>query len=183
MKVEDITFEEIKEIWEKHLWPNKKSGVKELNNWTWSEDLLDMLIVDENLENKTHVHFVGIRESEELVAVNSFYYTNRDYKTLTTVTTTGLIPITMDYWRSRGLWVDPNHRGKGYAKYILNECIDRVRNYGGTFLWTVPRKSALKSYESVGFVKRSNWIYDTEYGPNCIASRFLNPETFKCNEY
>ena len=34
-KVEKIKWEEIKEVWESELWPDKKGGVKSVNNWTW----------------------------------------------------------------------------------------------------------------------------------------------------
>ena len=33
--LEQLTFEEIKFIWEKELWPNKKNGVQKANEWTW----------------------------------------------------------------------------------------------------------------------------------------------------
>ena len=33
-KVEEIEWEDIKEVWEQHLWPEKKGGVKQTNNWT-----------------------------------------------------------------------------------------------------------------------------------------------------
>ena len=39
--VEEISFEEIKEVWEKELWPNKKNGVAKANEWTcsgWTAD-------------------------------------------------------------------------------------------------------------------------------------------------
>ena len=40
-------------------------------------------------------------------------------------------------------------------------------------MWTVPRKSAMPAYQSVGFVQQSDWFDDGQFGPNCIASKYL----------
>ena len=85
------------------------------------------------------------------------------------VTETGLFT----YYRSRGLWVNPEHRKKGLAKSILIQCLEYARNNGGNWVWTVPRQSALKSYKNAGFVKKSDWFDDGQFGPNCIASKYL----------
>ena len=33
--VEEISFEEIAEVWAAELWPDKKNGVAKANEWTW----------------------------------------------------------------------------------------------------------------------------------------------------
>ena len=40
-------------------------------------------------------------------------------------------------------------------------------------MWTVPRQSAMPAYKSVGFVQESDWFDDGQFGPNCIASKYL----------
>jgi len=59
------------------------------------------------------------------------------------------------------------------AKSILIQCLEYARNNGGNWVWTVPRQSALKSYKNAGFVKKSDWFDDGQFGPNCIASKYL----------
>ena len=38
----------------------------------------------------------------------------------------------------------------------------------------MPRKSALETYEAVGFSKIGDWLDDTvEFGPNAVAYKYL----------
>ena len=48
-----------------------------------------------------------------------------------------------------------------------------AKRKGGHWMWTVPRESALPAYKSAGFVQQSDWFEDGQYGPNCIASKYL----------
>jgi GNAT superfamily N-acetyltransferase len=102
--------------------------------------------------------FFGIEDNGSIVCVNSVF-----------VTDTGIFT----YYRSRGLWVKPEYRKRGLAKSILIQCLEYARNNGGNWVWTVPRQSALKSYKNAGFVKKSDWFDDGQFGPNCIASKYL----------
>ena len=95
--VEEISFEEIKKIWERELWPNKKNGVAKANEWTWHW-LQTELGKDKQMAEDAKPTFVGIKSNKELVAVNSCYYSNSK----------GVF----DYWRSRGLWVHPDLDGR-----------------------------------------------------------------------
>ena len=67
--------------------------------------------------------------------------------------------------RSRGLWVHPEFRNLGISKILLNAVIDTAYT---EYVWSVPKESALKAYESVGFVRKSEF-FDTENGNNCIV--------------
>jgi hypothetical protein len=40
-------------------------------------------------------------------------------------------------------------------------------------MWTVPRQSAFKAYNKAGFLQKSDWFDDGQYGPNCIAATYL----------
>ena len=49
-----------------------------------------------------------------------------------------------------------------------------VAKKNATWLWTVPRKSALCTYEKAGFKKQdASDFEDGQFGPNCIASKSL----------
>mgnify|MGYP000873780399 FL=1 len=156
--VEEISFEEIKEVWEKELWPDKKNGVAKANEWTWFW-MQKELGKDKQMAKDAEPTFVGIRSDNELVAVNSCYYSNSK----------GIF----NYWRSRGMWVHTNFRGQKYSSVILTWCLEYAKRKDGDWMWTVPRESALPAYKSVGFVQQSDWFEDGQYGPNCIASKYL----------
>ena len=165
-EVEEISWKEIKKVWEQHLWPEKKGGVKPTNNWKLTLTPYSFTTIIKEGENpiKTNPYFFGIRVGGELVCVNSCFMTSSSH------------PFSYkedSYWRSRGLWTSPNHRRKGLSFKILTHTAEFVSKHDATWLWTVPRESALPAYEKVGFVKKSDWFDDGQYGPNCIASKYL----------
>ena len=62
--VEEISFEEIKEVWEKELWPDKKNGVAKANEWTWEWSVLRdrrKLGKDKQMAKEVEPTFIGIR--------------------------------------------------------------------------------------------------------------------------
>jgi GNAT superfamily N-acetyltransferase len=165
-EIEEISWKEIKKVWEQHLWPEKKGGVKPTNNWKLTLTPYSFTTIIKEGENpiKTNPYFFGIRVGGELVCVNSCFMTSSSH------------PFSYkedSYWRSRGLWTSPNHRRKGLSFKILTHTAEFVSKHDATWLWTVPRESALPAYEKVGFVKKSDWFDDGQYGPNCIASKYL----------
>jgi GNAT superfamily N-acetyltransferase len=94
-------------------------------------------------------------EPEQLVAVNSVHLAERFMA------------------RSRGLWVDPTYRGRGYGTTILNATNTLARVMGAEAIWTFPRKTSIHSYEEAGFKRMSSWLDHGEFGPNCYAICFL----------
>ena len=155
-EVKRISWEEIKLIWETQLWPNKTGGVKPYNKWTWRYPSR-YFGFEYNME--VSPVFFGIYEEDILVSVNSCYMSN-DWRDSV-------------YFRSRGLWTSPEYRKQGYASSILLETIKYAKENSGTWIWSVPRNSALVAYENVGFKQWSAWMGELEYGPNCIATKYL----------
>ena len=155
-EVKRISWEEIKHIWETQLWPNKAGGIKPYNKWTWRHP---SRYFGFSYDMDVSPAFFGIHENDKLVAVNSCFMSN-DWKDSV-------------YFRSRGLWTDPEYRRRGYASSILLETIKYAKENGGTWIWTVPRKTSLVAYESVGFERWSGWKEELEFGPNCIATKYL----------
>jgi GNAT superfamily N-acetyltransferase len=156
--VEEISFEEIEKIWKRELWPDKKNGIAKANEWTWLWYKKN-LGKDKQMVKDVEPTFIGLRSGKELVAVNSCYQSNKE----------GMFV----YWRSRGLWVHPDFRRQKYSSVILTWCLEYAKKQGGTYMWTCPRQSALPAYKSVGFIKTSEWFEDGQYGPNCIAYKYL----------
>jgi len=164
-QVHDISFEEILPIWKKYLWPNK-NNIKPINTWKknpkgypynhglhkpWS---FNKLITDKSIESQTP-YFFGIYEKDILVAVNSGYKTDDEH------------------FRSRGLYVLPEYRNRGYGKTLLNHVIHIAYASGSDICWTVPRKDALPCYESCGFEMKGTWFH-TDFSVSCYAELDLN---------
>lgn len=60
-------------------------------------------------------------------------------------------------YRSRGLYVSPDHRNMGIGKKLLLSTIEQARKENCFLIWSYPRKSSWKVYESVGFELISDW--------------------------
>jgi len=75
-------------------------------------------------------------------------------------------------YRSRGLWVDPNYRGKGIARKLLTATIKQGQQEGYTQIWSYPRRSSWPTYQAVGFKLASDWeVSETsEANAYCILS-------------
>ena len=68
--VEEISFEEIKEVWERELWPNKKNGVAKANEWTWKWHTKN-LGKDKKMAKEVDPTFICRRSGKEIDAVDS----------------------------------------------------------------------------------------------------------------
>lgn len=146
MKVETIQWVDIYPIWKYCLWPGRTSPIEPATSMVY--------LGGYELKNKMLMPtLLGIKNKDKLIAVNS------------------VVMCIDGSARSRGLWVDDAFRGHGLAKAILLESINVAKLHQASHLWTVPRKSAMPAYESVGFKQSSDWFDEgMEYGPNCYAT-------------
>lgn len=143
------TWEEVFPVWRDKLWPGRKSKIEPTSAMQY--------LGGYDMHNQQFVPaFFSLRTNDCIVAVNS------------------VVMCADGSARSRGLWVDPELRNKGYARIVLENSVMQARDWGATHIWTVPRKSALPAYQSVGFIQTSDWFDDgVEFGPNCYASMIL----------
>lgn len=149
MKIVEVDFETILPICKDKLWPGRVSVIESYSAMSLCREF------NLDFSNKQRKFFAGIDDNNEIVAVNSVH----------------LAENTMA--RSRGLWVDPLKRGKGYGSRILIETCKQAREMGAGIIWTFPRKSSFRTYDKVGFQRISKWLEDGEFGPNCYAMRSL----------
>ena len=177
----EIPWDSIKRMWEVELWKGRED-IKEtsamsltINQGYIDQTELEFVMSYENcseaeaiakMDIKTYygyTHdmrifknyiptFFGVYDKNKLVGVNSGHRTkDKEY-------------------RSRGLWVDPDYRGKKIGKILLQSTINKSIEEGCDLVWTLPRQSSMPTYNSVGFEKQSDWINEgMMYGPNCIA--------------
>lgn len=157
----DVTFDDVYPIWKEKLWPGRISRLDQISMLTLRHgELVKELTVK---KFKKSVNFSAVvyvseytEEKNEIVGVNSSVFTG------------------LGLYRSRGLWVDPDHRGLGLSKILLQYAIVKGKDRGCDTVWSLPRKESLPMYESVGFKKQSDWIDDVEFGPNCVVTRPIN---------
>jgi len=151
MIIKNISWDEILEIWERYLWPDRKSKIKPAVgmkfNGTW-----------ERYVGENDPTFFGAYENGILVGVNSGHKAERVGN--------------KQYYRSRGLYVFPKYRGKGIAQALLQKTIEQAEFENCDLIWSIPRVKALPTYLKVGF-KIDRPAQDLEYGPNVYAYKEL----------
>lgn len=143
----EIDFATIESIWKNQLWPVCKD-IRPVSSMTYEKSYyMDVY----NLENSKPRYFAFYIQ-DNIVGVNSGHIVNKNE------------------YRSRGLWVNKDYRGKGIAKLLLQKTIQTAKLENCNFIWSLPRKSSLYAYTSVGFEKTSDWIDEgVEFGPNCYV--------------
>ena len=125
-----IDFPTIHEIWRNKLWPGRTSSIETHSAMTWpyaSKDPYDMAIFENTAS------FFGVFAEGTLVGVNSGHKTSDTY------------------YRSRGLWVDPNFRKQGIAQMLFQMTEQQAIDERCFFMWSIPRKTALTAYQRFGF--------------------------------
>lgn len=149
--ITEIDFETIESIWKCELWPGRKD-IRPVSSMTYEKDYcMDVY----NLE-KSKPSYFAFYIQHTIVAVNSGHIVNENE------------------YRSRGLWVNKDYRGKGIAKLLLQKTIQTGKLRNCKFIWSLPRKDSLYAYTSAGFVKTSDWIDEgVEFGPNCYVRLIL----------
>lgn len=150
--IREITFEEIKPMWEL-LWPGR-DDIKPMSSMSNHDpNAIDMTIYD-----KYEPTFFGIftDDTNELVAVNSCH------------------PTTDKRMRSRGLFVKVGYGGKGLGQFILQCTINYAKDKGFAVIWSIPRKTAIKTYTAVGFVEQGEPIYCDSYPTSGVMQQELN---------
>jgi len=148
--LKQVTFEDILPVWSNKLWPGRQSPIKPMSSMTLSKEY-DMDIY----ENYTP-YFWAVYHEDKIVAVNSGHQTSATE------------------FRSRGLYTDPDHRGQGLAKMLLNELLMCATAEGCHLVWTVPRKGSEHAYLKSGFVLYGDWFDEgMEYGPNIYSVCYI----------
>lgn len=134
--IKPLSFEQLKPIWTNLLWGYEAQASSCMVYGI--RDKYDMTI----FENP--VQYFGAFEGKTLLGVNSGFQTDKDF------------------YRSRGLWVFPEHRNKGVAGLLLKEVLRQASELQIPNVWSFPRKQALPAYLKVGFKQTSDWIWESD---------------------
>lgn len=132
-KIEQIDFEQILPVWKDHLWPNRQSPIETHSAMKWPN------IHKHSMEvfNRTPFFFAAV-DNEQIVGVNSCHW------------------VEGTWWRSRGLWVDPNYRGQTFGLHLLREASRTAKAHGASMIWSLPRVSSLATYARAGYIQVSD---------------------------
>ena len=145
VEIRSIDWNTILDVWQHHLWVGRSSPIEPTSAMTLNRQY-DMSYMD------TNPVFWGAYIDGELVGVNSGHSAG------------------LNQFRSRGLFVFPEHRGKMIGQLLIQAVVDYARSAGCELVWTIPRKGSFGTYQRVGFKQISDWFTDSvEFGPNCYA--------------
>ena len=157
--VEKCYFEEIYDVWDKELWPNRVSAIEERSALQWNSDLWLSWGNIKIIKNRKEIWqypatFWKVTDGDIIVGVNSGFMTSESNH----------------IYRSRGLWIHEDYRGYGLSTQLLNATIEQAKEEKCSYIWTMPRKTALVAYNKVGFNMIGDWFDEgVEFGPNCLA--------------
>lgn len=131
--IRPITWHQIRKIWHTRLWPERTSAIEPTSAMLYLEgyDMKNMSFTPS---------FFGYFVDRKLIGVNSGHLCSDNT------------------YRSRGLWVDNDHRGHGYGKDLLQATIDQAKKESADSIWSFPRKTSWSTYRAVGFKKTGSWI-------------------------
>jgi GNAT superfamily N-acetyltransferase len=129
--IQQITWEEILPIWKNQLWPDRASEIEK-------NSAMRYLRRNDTSNMHSDPTFFGYIQDGIIVGVNSGHSCINNY-------------------RSRGLWVDTNHRNRGIGKALLIASIEQGRAEGFNIVWSYPRSTSWPTYKSAGFKLSSNW--------------------------
>lgn len=146
-QVQPITFNEILPIWRDYLWPNRTSPIETNSamNFMGDHDMFNM---------STPPTFFAYMIDGHIAGVNS-----------------GHMCINKEY-RSRGLYVFEEYRGKGIGTLLLKATINRARIENAVMCWSYPKYSSWKTYERAGFELASEFEV-SENGTNAYCKILL----------
>ena len=128
-----ITFEEILPIWKELLWTKRTSAIETHSAIVYSTNPYEY---DSTYFEKPAT-FIGAYLDNRLVGVNSGHLTQQGY------------------YRSRGLYVMEEARGKSLGRGLLEEIKKQAAIEGADVCWSMPRISSLPAYKSAGFTESS----------------------------
>ena len=143
MNIVETDFETVNKIWTEHLWPSRISKIE-----THSAMLLNKTYDIKNFDNKAT--FLILYEGSHVAGCNSGHMCSDNT------------------YRSRGLYVFPEYRKKGYATSLLKHTINIGKDEHACSVWSYPRYESWSSYGAAGFSLITSWE-KSETGTNAYC--------------
>lgn len=142
-----ITFEEIYQVWRTRLWAERGSPIKSHSamNFLGGYDLRNLI---------TPATFFAYKDGDNIIGVNSGHMCHDGY------------------YRSRGLYVDPNYRNQGIGTKLLLLTIEQATKEQAKLVWSYPKKISWRTYAAAGFELAGPW-HDSELDVNAYCVKHL----------
>ena len=153
MKIERLTFEQIFDVWNNKLWPDRQSPIETHSAMTWPFEGKPQPI-DMNIFTYTPT-FWGMFIDNKLIGVNSGHKTSDTQ------------------YRIRCIWVDPEYRGNGLAQYLFTITEHRAILEKCNMIWSIQRKTALSSYTNYGFDTVGDFIKTETSEANIYVKKII----------
>ena len=141
----EVDFEIARDVWAHELWANIADKIKPMSS------LISPTQIDMSIYKKYQPKFWAVYFDTNIVGINSGHQTSE-----------------ISY-RSRGLWVSSDHRGRGIEKKLLMSVLEESMHYNCEYCWSMPRFDASGAYTSVGFVQQGGWFETDTSDKNCYA--------------
>lgn len=141
--ITSIGYQEILPIWKYHLWPTRHSPIE-------SNSAMCFLGGYSMHNMTTKPTFLAYMIDGNIAGVNSGHMCENDH------------------YRSRGLFVFDQFRGRGIGVALLKATIDQGKSEGAKMCWSYPRDTSWKMYASAGFTLASEFE-QSETGMNAYC--------------
>jgi len=166
--IKKITWEQIRDIWEKHL-PNMSieptsamTCPRGLEYKSVGDDLHIEQVDEYDLQNQNFTPtFWGAFDDDIIVGVNSGHMTLHNL------------------YRSRGLYVKEKYRGKGIGQKLLLKTISQGYFENAIGVWSYPNRKSWMTYHNAGFILTGeefnfDWIMNDQEQVNSKAIRVFD---------
>lgn len=150
MFIREISFAEISEIWRSNLWPDRKSVI----------------------EPVSAINLQGDYDMSFMSSVPFFWGAFVDENSNSPVGVVSGFQTEPSYFRSRGIWVHPEHRRQGVGSILLEQVFNQATSLKCQYVWTMPRVALWSFYERNGF-RVSSKTDKFEFGPHYLAVKHL----------
>ena len=132
MTILTTSFTEIYPIWRTFLWPDRESKIES------TSAMMFLSGYDLKNFNYTPTFFIYVID-DQIAGCNSGHM------------------CADNSYRSRGLFVFPEHRKKGIGIELLKATIEQATVENASFVWSFPRETCWTTYKKSGFELVSNW--------------------------
>lgn len=146
--IKEIDFTTIKSIWQENLWPDR-NDITPLSNMRYKDT--PNLAISYTYTPIFFAYYVG----NDIAGVNSGHCSSRFH------------------FRSRGLFVFPQYRYNNIGKTLLEYTIKLAITKNKKYCWSLPRKTALKTYLNAGFEQTSEFFETETSEQNCYVIKEL----------
>jgi GNAT superfamily N-acetyltransferase len=146
--IKEIDFATIKSIWQEYLWPNRKD-IMPMSNMRYQDT--PYIAISQIYTPTFFAYFVD----NKIAGVNSGHCSSRFH------------------FRSRGLFVFSQYRGKGIGTELLKHVCQLGKTNGMAYCWSLPRKESLSTYLNAGFECTSDFFKTETSELNCYVSKQL----------